>query len=210
MLCLRLHVPPPLRPRPFQTCKACHQHQWCTNHDESKYEQYTSGVQSLVDATWPGVATVVNDSPGSEYQLVRGSSHALLNTGLRTYRHRTTQASMRFPRLGAFEVSVNGQVRGSVACLRCQVLHKRACAYVLGVQLTAPRFPTQVVYSKLKKGAWPNMDLLVGRLSDAMRKWKGAWVRCLPTHCALCAPSRAPVAPFPHCSGHVRRGRGPA
>lgn len=58
-----------------ECCTDCHLHSWCSRHEEAKYTDHFSRLESKLAAALPDVKVVKNPVPGL-YRRVSGKSAA--------------------------------------------------------------------------------------------------------------------------------------
>ncbi|OMJ77792.1 hypothetical protein SteCoe_22542 [Stentor coeruleus] len=82
----------------IEHCIGCKTHQWCTNHDESKYIQYFTACKNGIDKSCLGVTVAENEIPlGFQRKFVTDPN--------------TSQfGKYHFPRIGSFEVYFRGKL----------------------------------------------------------------------------------------------------
>jgi len=134
----------------LERCVGCEGHQYCTKHQEEKYDKYEKtlrlGLESVAGSPFE---FTVNPGPKSHGMNCTKSLHndfmwttVVMDPNTRRWKPETT---FRYPRIGAFEVYVcKGKKR-------------------------------QEVFSKLKKTRWPNVQWLVSEIADIVEKSFGGW-----------------------------------
>ncbi|CAD7937081.1 unnamed protein product [Amoebophrya sp. A120] len=135
----------------LERCFDCHTHEYCTRHDEKKYDHYEKQISESLDGKVPaGMPYKFVKNPGpkshgvnckrSEYNPFLYAAYSLNENTGKWYQ---TQV-FRYPRIGAFEIFVNkGKNR-------------------------------REVFSKLKKGKWPNPDFAVDKILETVEQM-GGW-----------------------------------
>jgi Ca2+-binding EF-hand superfamily protein len=134
----------------LERCVGCAGHQYCTKHQEEKYDKYEKalrlGLQAVSDGSFE---FLVNPGPKSHGMNCRRTQHndfmwttMAMDQNTRRWYPETT---FRYPRIGAFEVYVcNGKKR-------------------------------EEVFSKLKKTRWPNTQWLCSEINDLVHRSFGSW-----------------------------------
>lgn len=86
----------------IELCRNCHLHSWCSRHDEVKYIDYYEQLAQRIITAIPEVK-VIQRKPSDDIAVRKTPA----NDGALYYNINTGQA-VHFPRLGSFEVYVDG------------------------------------------------------------------------------------------------------
>lgn len=137
----------------IEKCLDCDSHQWCTRHQSIKYDNYEKGFKEAFDSKAQRVQVQVNPGPHTRGVKCRSAAPGEANPVLFTTmvmdpntRKWSPESIFRYPRIGAFEVSL------------LKAGHARV-----------------EVFSKLATRKWPNAEWLSNRIEELVQSRLGGW-----------------------------------
>lgn len=141
----------------IERCHDCHSHTWCTRHDAKRYDNYEDHFKNALQNKNARYQYHVN--PGPHTRGVKCRKAYVGNEGAKDLdvlyttmvmdentRKWSPQSIFRYPRIGAFEVSL------------LKAGHARV-----------------EVFSKLITRRWPNPEWLAARVEEMVEKQMGGW-----------------------------------
>lgn len=88
----------------IEHCKNCSYHNWCSRHDEKRYEQLALDLKNKILTESTNINVVINNVPAS-YRKFDPHGTNFINIGRSNkYYDRQQSEFVTFPRLGSFEV----------------------------------------------------------------------------------------------------------